>query len=155
MIRIPYQPNDAVLHTDTRLLPKQQRAWASWNYHVRDGVERVASVTYDLSRLQNHDSDTPILLTLNRTDEIEESKILRTFNYSHPAYSRDSITAQHRFKEISGQRRTHFCGAYWGYGFHEDGVNSALAVADHFGIEFNACTAAFTKESSRTAVASL
>ena len=150
----PFQPNEAVLHTDARLLPKRKHARASWNYHIPAGAEQAASVTYDLSRLQNHDSDTPILLTLNSREEIDEARILRTFNYSHPAYSRDSITAQQRFKEVSGRRRTHFCGAYWGYGFHEDGVNSALAVANHFGIELDACAIASTKESSRVAVAS-
>lgn len=149
----PFQPNDAVLHTDTKLLPRRRHAWASWNYHIPQGEERAASVTYDLSRLQNHNSETPILLTLNANEEIDESKIIRTFDYAHPAYSRDSITAQQRFSEISGQRRTHFCGAYWGYGFHEDGANSALAVAKHFGIELEACTAASTKESSRITVA--
>lgn len=150
----PYQPNEAVLHTDTRLLPKSRRAWASWNYHVSTGENRSAAVTYDLSRLQNHNSRVPILLTLNPTDEIDETKILRTFPYHHPAYSRESISAQRRFKEISGRHRTHFCGAYWGYGFHEDGVNSALAVAKHFGIELDACTAASMKEPLRIAVAS-
>lgn len=150
----PYHQNEAVLHTDTRLLPRRRRAWASWNYHLAGGTEQAASVTYDLSRLQNHNSATPILLTLNATSEIDETKILRTFNYAHPAYSRDSISGQRRFREISGQRGTHFCGAYWGYGFHEDGVNSALAVADHFGIDLDACTVASTKEPSRIAAAS-
>jgi predicted NAD/FAD-binding protein len=143
----PYQPNEAILHTDTRQLPSRRRAWASWNYHVSAGENQSAAVTYDLSRLQNDDSQVPILLTLNATDEIDPSKVLRTFSYHHPAYSRESIWAQQRFKEISGRNRTHFCGAYWGYGFHEDGVNSALAVAEHFGITLNACTAASTKVS--------
>jgi predicted NAD/FAD-binding protein len=150
----PYQPNAAVLHTDTSLLPRRRRAWASWNYHISRGEEQAASVTYDLSRLQNHDSATPILLTLNATSEIDPTRIIRTFNYSHPAYSRESIAAQRRFGEISGRRRTHFCGAYWGFGFHEDGVNSALAVANDFGIGLEACTVASTKESSHIAVAS-
>ena len=151
----PYQPNDAVLHIDTRMLPKRRRAWASWNYHIPRGDEQSAAVTYDLSRLQQHESATPILLTLNATDDVDEAKVLRKFRYSHPAYSPESISAQRRRKEISGQRRTHFCGAYWGYGFHEDGVNSALAVAAHYGIDLDACTVASTKESSRIAVASL
>ncbi len=151
----PYQPNEAVLHTDARLLPKRRRAWASWNYHIPRGEEQSASLTYDLSRLQKHTSPGPILLTLNETSSIDPAKILRTFTYHHPAYSRASIVAQRRVHEVSGQRRTHYCGAYWGYGFHEDGVNSALAVARHFGIELEACTAASTKEPSRIAVASL
>ncbi|MCA9122412.1 MAG: FAD-dependent oxidoreductase [Planctomycetales bacterium] len=150
----PYQPNEAVLHTDTRLLPMRHRAWASWNYHIPVGKEQAASLTYDLSRLQRHKSNTPILLTLNATEDIAPEKVLRTFRYHHPAYSRDSISAQRRFKEISGRNRTHYCGAYWAYGFHEDGVNSALAVAAHFGIGLDACTVASTRESLRTAVAS-
>lgn len=145
----PYQANDAVLHTDTRLLPTHKRAWASWNYRIPRGEEDGPSVTYDLSRLQNHNSETPILLTLNECEDIEPSRILRRFTYHHPAYSAASIAAQRRFDEISGRNRTHFCGAYWGYGFHEDGVNSALAVARHFGIGLEACTAASTKDMSR------
>ncbi len=150
----PYAPNEAVLHTDPKLLPKRRRAWASWNYRVAAGQQHNASVTYDLSRLQNHDSAVPILLTLNPTEEIDEKRILRTFSYHHPAYSDRSIAAQQRFQEISGRNRIHFCGAYWGYGFHEDGVNSALAVAQHFGIDLSACSAASMKERSRIAVAS-
>ncbi len=148
----PYQANNAILHTDTRMLPTRRKAWASWNYHIPETGQQAASVTYDLSRLQNHRSPTPILLTLNPTADIDGSQILRTFVYAHPGFSRASISAQQRFHEISGKNRTHFCGAYWGYGFHEDGVNSALAVARHFEIELDACTAASTKESSRIAV---
>lgn len=147
----PYQPNQAVLHTDVSLLPRRRRAWASWNYHIPRGSDQSASVTYDLSRLQNQNSATPILLTLNATDDIDPAKVLRTFEYEHPAFSRESIGAQRRFNEISGRRRTHFCGAYWGYGFHEDGACSALAVADHFGIDLDACTVASTKEPLRIA----
>ena len=147
----PYQRNEAVLHTDTRLLPKLRRAWASWNYHIPRDETQAASVTYDLSRLQAQDSASPLLLTLNETSSIDPAKILRTFTYHHPAYAANSLVAQRRFSEISGHRRTHFCGAYWGYGFHEDGVNSALAVTRQFGIELEACTAASMKEPSRTA----
>jgi predicted NAD/FAD-binding protein len=150
----PYQRNEAVLHTDTRLLPQRRRAWASWNYHIPRDDAQAASVTYDLSRLQSHNSASPILLTLNESENVDPAKILRTFTYEHPAYSRHSLVAQGRFKEISGQRRTHFCGAYWGYGFHEDGVNSALAVTRHFGIELKACTAASTKAPLLTAAMS-
>lgn len=151
----PYQPNEAVLHTDTSLLPRHRRAWASWNYHIPSGQAKSASVTYDLSRLQRHDTPTPILLTLNETSAIDPAKILRTFTYYHPAYSSESISAQQRFGEISSHNRTHYCGAYWGYGFHEDGVNSALAVARDFGIGLEACTAASTKELSYITAASL
>ena len=147
----PYQPNHAVLHTDTGLLPNRKRAWASWNYHIPPGDEVGASVTYDLSRLQNHKSVSPILLTLNESQSIDPAKIIREFTYHHPAYSADSIVAQQSFERVSAVNRTHFCGAYWGYGFHEDGVNSALAVARHFGIGLEACTAASTKVACGTA----
>lgn len=128
--------------------------WASWNYHIQHGDEQAASVTYDLSRLQKLNTPSPILLTLNETSSIAPTKVLRTFTYHHPAYTRQSIMAQRRFHEINRHRRTHFCGAYWGYGFHEDGVNSALAVARNFGIELESCTVASMKEPSRIAVAS-
>ena len=149
----PFHTNEAVLHTDTNLLPTRNPAWASWNYHILRSEERTATLTYDLSRLQNIASDTPILLTLNASKEINPSKILRTFHYTHPAFSRDSIIAQQRIGEISGRDHTHYCGAYWGFGFHEDGVNSALTVAKHFGIELEACTITSTKESSHIVVA--
>jgi predicted NAD/FAD-binding protein len=147
----PYQTNDAVLHTDTSLLPRRTRAWASWNYTIPHDDQEAVSVTYDLSRLQNHDSPSPILLTLNRTTDIDPSKVLRRIQYMHPAYCLDSISAQREHDRISGTNRTHFCGAYWGYGFHEDGVNSALAVARHFGLSLDSCTAASTKDASRIA----
>ena len=150
----PYHPNEAVLHTDTSLLPKRRRAWASWNYRIPPGDERGASVTYDLSRLQNHDSPSPILLTLNESESVDPAKTIRRFTYHHPAYSIDSIVAQQSFEQISGHNRTHFCGAYWGYGFHEDGVNSALAVARHFGIGLEACTVASTKDKYHIAATS-
>jgi len=128
------------------LLPRRRRAWASWNYHISKQLDFPVAVTYDLSRLQKVDLPSPILLTLNHSDRIDETKVLRRFNYSHPAYGCASIDAQKRHAEISGRQRTHFCGAYWGYGFHEDGVNSALAVAKDFGIGLEACTVASTKD---------
>ena len=151
----PYHSSEATLHTDTKMLPKRNRARASWNYHIPNNHHHAASVTYDLSRLQNHNTPTPLLLSLNETDGIDATKVIRTFSYHHPAYSRESITAQKRFDQISAQNRTHYCGAYWGYGFHEDGVNSALAVARHFGIELESCIAASTKVSLPTIAASL
>ncbi|HCK41208.1 MAG: FAD-dependent oxidoreductase [Planctomycetaceae bacterium] len=150
----PYQPNEAVLHTDIRLLPKRPNARASWNYHIPSGQADCASVTYDLSRLQGHKTPGPLLLTLNESSAIDPEKILRTFTYQHPAFSCESIAAQQRAGEISGHFKTHYCGAYWGYGFHEDGVNSALAVARNFGIELEACTAVSTKELSSITAAS-
>lgn len=146
----PYQTNDAVLHTDTSLLPTHRHAWASWNYFIPTADQQTASVTYDLSRLQGVDSPRPILLSLNATDRIDPRTILQQINYAHPAYNRHSFAAQKRLPEIQGARRTYFCGAWCGYGFHEDGVNSALAVAAYFGKNLDACEAASTKEKSPT-----
>lgn len=152
----PYQANDAVLHTDTRLLPQRTAAWASWNYRIpQSNQDHLASVTYDLNRLQNLGLSRPLLLTLNDTAAIDPGKIIRSFIYHHPSYQRSSIQAQRQHGEISGlKQRTHFCGAYWGYGFHEDGVNSALAVAKQFGIGLESCTVVSTKAMSATAALS-
>ena len=149
----PYQTNRAVLHTDANLLPLRKRAWASWNYHISGDQGGGVSVTYDLDRLQSLQAPYPLLLTLNDVAEINPLKILKTFTYHHPAFTQDSIIAQRNIDEISGKRNTHFCGAYWGYGFHEDGVNSALAVARKFQIGLEACTAASTRGRSGIAAA--
>ena len=150
----PYQPNEAVLHTDTSLLPHRRRAWASWNYHLSDQTGEPATLTYDLSRLQQLGTPLPVLLTLNRTEASDRRKIIQRIVYSHPTYSRASIAAQLRFDEINGRRRTYYCGAYWGYGFHEDGVNSALAVAGYFGKNLESCTVVSMKDTSGTAAMS-
>jgi len=149
----PYQANEAVLHTDTSILPQHQAAWASWNYLIPAEQPDSASVTYDLSRLQGVPSPRPILLTLNQTDKIEPSSIIRTFSFDHPAYDISSAAAQQQIASIQGTRRAYFCGAYCGYGFHEDGVNSALAVAALFGKNLSACNLVSTKEPSTTYVA--
>ncbi|WP_425616110.1 NAD(P)/FAD-dependent oxidoreductase [Anatilimnocola sp. NA78] len=151
---IPYQTNEVIVHTDISLLPRTRRAWASWNYLTPqvDGEQATAdvAVTYDLSRLQNVKSPTPILATLNSPLEIAPQKVLRRLEFQHPVFSRASAVAQARWAEINGPRRTWFCGAYWGHGFHEDGVRSALAVAKEFGVSLEACTAACMKEPSGT-----
>lgn len=149
----PYQPNQAVLHTDTTCLPRRRDAWASWNYCLTNDKQHPASVTYDLGRLQGVVEPGQLLLSLNAGDRVAREKVLRTFEFSHPAYTMQSIAAQRRWAEVSGREGAHFCGAYWGYGFHEDGVNSALSVAKQFGIGLEACTAACTKEPSPTTVA--
>jgi predicted NAD/FAD-binding protein len=132
---IPYQHNDVVLHTDTRLMPRRRAAWASWNYHIPQRLTDQATVTYHMNRLQNFD-DCPeeLLVTLNRSQDIDPSKIIKSFSYAHPVFSGDGEIAQGRWAEISGHNRSHFCGAYWRNGFHEDGVFSAVRVAEHFGI---------------------
>jgi predicted NAD/FAD-binding protein len=129
----PYQRNEAVLHTDARLLPRRRRAWASWNYHLLAEPTGLPTVTYDMNRLQALRSDTQFCVTLNRTDAIDPEKTIRTIPYAHPVYTRAGVAAQKRHDEVSGPRRTHFCGAYWGWGFHEDGVVSAIRVAEALG----------------------
>jgi predicted NAD/FAD-binding protein len=126
---IPYQRNEAVLHTDRRLLPRRRRAWASWNYHLHRAAAGPATVTYHMNRLQSLDADVELLVSLNRTDEINSTKVIRKFEYAHPAFTLQGVRAQNRHAEISCHHRTHYCGAYWGWGFHEDGVRSAFRVA--------------------------
>ncbi len=132
---LPYQMNDVVLHTDERLMPKRKLAWASWNYHIPQRANQCAMVTYNMNMLQNFD-DAPetFLVTLNRSSEIASDKVIERFRYAHPVFTLDGIAAQQRHAEISNQRHTHYCGAYWFNGFHEDGVNSALRVVKAFGI---------------------
>ncbi len=125
---IAYQPNRATLHTDVSLLPANRRAWASWNYHRLPDHPTQATLTYRLRSLQGIDSRDELLITLNRDDAIDPDKVLRTFDYTHPVYDVAAVAAQQRQEELNGVRRTWFCGAYWGYGFHEDGVQSARVV---------------------------
>jgi predicted NAD/FAD-binding protein len=130
---IPYQCNEAVLHTDRSLLPRRRRAWASWNYHLDEGVGGPCTVTYHMNRLQSLRADREFCVTLNRTAAIDPERIIRTFQYAHPVYTPAGVAAQSRRHEISGCNRTHYCGAYWGWGFHEDGVESALRVVRELG----------------------
>ncbi len=130
---IPYQRNDAVLHTDRRLLPRRRRARASWNSHLLDAPAGPPAVTYHMNRLQSLDADEELCVTLNRTEAIDPSRIIDTFAYAHPVFTSEGVVAQQRHGEISGRRRTHFCGAYWGWGFHEDGVVSGMRVAAALG----------------------
>jgi predicted NAD/FAD-binding protein len=131
---IPYQANEAVLHTDVGLLPRRRRAWASWNYHLLPEPSGLATVTYHMNRLQALRADREFMVTLNRSGAIDPERVLRRFRYAHPVYTAAGARAQARVHEISGVGRTHFCGAYWGYGFHEDGVVSGLRVARRFGL---------------------
>jgi predicted NAD/FAD-binding protein len=130
---IRYQPNEAVLHTDERLLPRRHRAWASWNYHLHDRPNGHTTVTYHMNRLQSLRSRQQFCVSLNMGGHIDPAAILKRIQYAHPVYTPEGVSAQARVNEISGVQRTHFCGAYWGWGFHEDGVNSALRVASSFG----------------------
>ena len=141
-----------MLHTDVSLLPRRRCAWASWNYHVPAREQTAAKVTYWLNRLQNIGAETEFLVTLNDDGAIDPHRVLQRMVYRHPLVTNESVAAQRRHGEISGQRRTHYCGAYWGYGFHEDGVNSAIAVAQTFEDKSESCIAASTKAESGTAV---
>lgn len=132
---IPYQNNEVVLHTDQRMMPKNKRSWASWNYHLPARKTERATVTYHMNRLQNLEAPVEFLVTLNRTSDIDESKIIRKFNYAHPVFSSDSDWAQDRLGVINGQNRSFFCGAYWRNGFHEDGVVSALNTLKLMGVD--------------------
>jgi predicted NAD/FAD-binding protein len=129
---IPYQRNEVVLHTDRRLLPRRRRAWASWNYHLDTG-SAASSVTYHMNRLQSLSSPEELCVTLNLTDRIEPERVLGSWNYSHPVYTTAGMTAQRRRAEIDGVDRIHYCGAYWGWGFHEDGVVSAMRTCNALG----------------------
>lgn len=133
---IPYQENDVVLHTDTRVLPENRRAWAAWNYFVPTHSTEPVSVTYNMNTLQNFD-DAPetFCVTLNRSRDITPDKVVKRFNYAHPVFTLDAVQAQERYLEIGNKNRTHYCGAYWFNGFHEDGVRSALRVTKDFGVE--------------------
>ena len=131
---IPYQPNEAVLHTDARMMPRRRRAWASWNYHLLTEPRPAPTVTYHMNRLQSLHAERELCVTLNRSERIDPDRIIRRISYAHPVYTNAGISAQARLGEIDGRNRTHFCGAYWGWGFHEDGVVSALRVGERFGV---------------------
>jgi predicted NAD/FAD-binding protein len=129
---IRYQKNDVVLHTDARTLPRRRRAWAAWNYRVPVDSRSNVTVTYNMNQLQSLESPEPFCVTLNDEDSIDPSRVIKRLQYDHPMYEPGSIAAQRRQEEINGPRRTFFCGAYWRYGFHEDGVVSALNALQHF-----------------------
>jgi predicted NAD/FAD-binding protein len=127
-----YQPNRATLHTDTSLLPANRRAWASWNYvRTAEPTDR-ATLTYYLNRLQGLPAAEPVLVTLNRDEAIDPDKIVARFDYEHPVIDQAAVAAQASQRDLSAGNVS-YCGAYWGYGFHEDGVRSALAVCERFG----------------------
>ncbi len=126
---IAYQPNEAVLHTDASLLPRHRKAWAAWNAHVPREPHAPCTVSYCMNLLQRIPAPEPLIVTLNRTAAIDPAKVLRTIRYAHPVHTHAAVAAQRRRAEIQGINRTWFAGAYWGWGFHEDGMRSAHAVA--------------------------
>jgi predicted NAD/FAD-binding protein len=133
-----YSRNDTWLHTDISMLPRRRSAWASWNYLLPDGREpgdRV-SVTYHLNRLQRLDEDREYLVTLNPPAEPEPDSVIRRMTYTHPIFTSDSVATQPDLPRLNGQNRTHFCGAYFANGFHEDGLVSGISVARDLGVSF-------------------
>ncbi len=131
-----YSVNDTWLHTDTTLMPRRAAAWASWNYLMTDASRESASLTYHLNRLQGLDEDREYLVSLNPETEPAPESVIRRMSYSHPIFTRQSVETQSELQRINGRNRTHFCGAYFGNGFHEDGLASAVAVADVLGVPF-------------------
>ena len=130
---IPYQENLAVLHTDSTLLPPKKAAWASWNYHIPKEEKGRVALTYNMNILQSLAAEKAFCVTLNMPEKIHPERVIQQLVYHHPVYDPISLSARRKQDELNGINRTYFCGAYWGYGFHEDGVNSALAVCKHFG----------------------
>ena len=129
---IPYQENTAILHTDKTILPERRLAWAAWNYHLLQESSSRVALTYNMNILQGLDTPEQFCVTLNNDSAIDESRIIKRMRYHHPVYTPTGMAAQQRQKEINGTNRTYFCGAYWRYGFHEDGVVSALNAIKHF-----------------------
>jgi len=127
---IPYQENHIVLHSDSRVMPAHKAAWASWNARIPNQGSTRCHVNYWMNNLQNIDCDTPFIVSLNSKQAIDPKKILAERTYHHPVFTRETLVAQQARASINGVDRTWFCGAYWGWGFHEDGVKSALSVVD-------------------------
>ena len=133
---ITYQDNEVVLHTDQSLLPRAKKAWSSWNYRIKKTQTNLPVLTYSMNILQGIEAPVEFCVTLNDTQSIDAEKIIGQYTYAHPVFSAEAVEAQARWTEINGVNRTWFCGAYWQNGFHEDGVKSAVRVADGFGIAF-------------------
>ena len=128
--------NEAWLHTDPAALPAAPRAHASWNYRLGGTAAAAPAVTYHLNRLQGIPGPTDYCVTLNPRSAIADDRVIRRIAYRHPAVTLESVAAQARWREVSGVGRTHYCGAYWRYGFHEDGLVSALRVAADLGVHW-------------------
>jgi predicted NAD/FAD-binding protein len=131
---IPYQMNEVVLHTDAALLPRNRRAWAAWNALVPATPSDRCTVSYCMNLLQGLRSAEPFIVSLNPQAAIAPQKVLRRLAYAHPLFTRAAVAAQANRDAIQGQRRTWFAGAYWGFGFHEDGVRSAVEVCRALGV---------------------
>lgn len=133
---IPYQENHTVLHTDARLLPNNRKAWAAWNAYVPAAPDEACTVSYCMNLLQSLDSPEPFVVTLGRESEIAPDKVIARMRYHHPVYTHASVAAQSRRAEINGVNRSWYAGAYWGFGFHEDGLRSGVEVARALGVDW-------------------
>jgi predicted NAD/FAD-binding protein len=133
-----YTTNDAVLHTDSRLLPHEERARASWNFHLDDcaGGPDAPAITYYLNRLQRLEAERDYCVTLNRAERVDPERVIARMTFEHPLYTHESIAAQPGLRQISGSRHTYFAGAHLGNGFHEDGLRSGVAAAAALGVEW-------------------
>ncbi len=129
-----YSRNRAILHTDATLMPQRRKLWSSWNYLGREGMDQnVATVTYWMNSLQPLNTSANLFVTLNPRHEPAPGTVLREFSYDHPVFDSGAMAAQQRIWRLQGRRRTWFCGAHFGAGFHEDGLQSGLAVAEQLG----------------------
>lgn len=129
-----YQRNEAVLHTDTSLMPRRRLAWAAWNYHIHERATEAAqpvAVSYNMNILQGLNAPETFVVTLNHSAAINPDKVIRAIEYTHPVFTAKAVAGQARQAELNSDR-TFFCGAYWRNGFHEDGVVSALNALQHF-----------------------
>jgi hypothetical protein len=133
---IGYQDNDTVLHTDARLLPRRRKAWAAWNAYVPAAPGATCTVSYCMNLLQGLDAPDPLVVSLGRGGEIDPAKVIARMRYRHPVYTHASVAAQVRRGEINGVNRTWYAGAWWGFGFHEDGLRSGVDVARALGVEW-------------------
>jgi len=130
-----YAPNRVVLHSDERLLPRRDWARAAWNFQLADSdAQDALTMTYDLNRLQSLDGPTRYCVSINPGDSVDPSRVIAAFDYTHPIYTMKTLEAQRRLQALNGDRYTYFAGAYHGYGFHEDGVQSAVRVAAQLGV---------------------
>ncbi len=130
---LPYHENEALLHTDESILPRKKQTWSSWNYLLNEDTKEPVTLTYSMNKLQSLAAKTHFLLTLNSSDKIDPKKILKKLTYQHPLFTVEGVRSQKKKHLISGKNNTFYCGAYWGNGFHEDGVVSALDVCKFFG----------------------
>jgi predicted NAD/FAD-binding protein len=132
---VRYQPNRAILHTDQRFLPQRERLWSAWNYLSLGEAGDSVCVTYLLNQLQKLPFDTPLMVTLNPPQGMAPRGEIARFDYDHPIFDQHAIDAQSGLASIQGHNRTWYCGAWCGYGFHEDGLKSALRIIGAFGVE--------------------